>query len=115
MKEVRIKDARPDSKHPLVKVPMREFIDTGLLWFVNRMLHVFGFALSYEEDLDTGEVTDLYICRTIFRGYGYSVEDAGYLKVADYLLEAASGLHEEIQEASSDKNCLECCYRDEKE
>jgi N-dimethylarginine dimethylaminohydrolase len=84
-------------------------VDTGLLWFVNRILHAFGLAICYEVDDTTGEVTgDFYIGRTIFRGFSENIENDGYAKVAAYLRDNSKvlyteGAYEELEPADKPK------------
>lgn len=47
----------------------QEFRATGMLWWVNRALHLFGWAIVVEVD-DAGEVADAYPARVKFRGFG---------------------------------------------
>jgi len=83
----------PTQENPLVRVDARVFINTGLLWFVNRILHTFGYAIAYDEDEATGAVEGFYICRTNFRGYEPEIEDEGYERVARYLRDHATSLY----------------------
>ena len=85
----------PTQDTPLVRVDAKAFINTGLLWFVNRMLHAFGFAIAYDEDEATGAVEGFYVCRTSFRGYEPEIEDEGYERVARYMRDKASELYAE--------------------
>lgn len=46
----------------------KEFRDTGLLWFINSILHLFGWAIVIAINED-GEITDAYPARVKFRGF----------------------------------------------
>ena len=46
----------------------REFIDSGLLWWVNRILHTFGWSIVYLEGFEEGEPV-VYPCRTTCIGF----------------------------------------------
>lgn len=74
----------------------KEFQDTGLLWWINRILHTFGWAIAVEQTED-GVIHDSYPLRTKFRGFDKESEDEGFHKVQDYLVESADVLHAEIQ------------------
>lgn len=67
-----------------------EFRNNGLLWWVNRILHLLGWALVYED----GQV---YPARTKFRGFGPEQETEGYIKVSKYLEENIDVLLEEAE------------------
>jgi hypothetical protein len=83
-----------DKKHPYEREDLRTFIDTGLLWFVNRLLHMFGYALCYDED-EAGNLSELYVSRTIFRGFEPDAENEGYAQVAQFLRDKAAELYEQ--------------------
>ena len=42
-----------------------EFRDSGLLWFINTILHAFGWAIVVE--MDKGEIIRCYPARVKFR------------------------------------------------
>ena len=62
----------------------KEFQDAGLLWWINRILHTFGWAIVIIQNGD-GSVGDSYPARTTFRGFERKDEDEGYQKVSDFL------------------------------
>jgi hypothetical protein len=72
-----------------------EFADAGLLWWVNHILHLFGWALVYECEKDTGVITNVYPARCRFRGFAPADEDAGFKKVSTFLKEHADELVED--------------------
>lgn len=71
----------------------KEFKDTGLLWFINTTLHLFGWTIVY--DAETGVI---YPARCKFRGFEVSNNDKGYQKVSKYLLENIEQLEKESRE-----------------
>jgi hypothetical protein len=52
----------------------KEFLESGLLWFVNRQLHIFGWAIVIDEDEETGEIKSAVPKRTDFRGFSFDIE-----------------------------------------
>lgn len=68
----------------------KEFLDSGLLWFINTILHTFGWAIVFNPD--TGEI---YAARVKFRGFTEKLNTEGYIKVSQYLKENADELLEE--------------------
>ena len=73
-----------------------EFRKTGLLWFVNCTLHLFGWAIVIEAE--NGEIKDVYPARVKYRGFSEKDNSEGYIKVTEYFKENAENLLEEAQE-----------------
>ena len=61
-----------------------EFQRTGLLWWINRILHTFGWAITIIQQED-GTITDAYPARVEFRGFELEDEEKGFKKVSAYL------------------------------
>ena len=72
-----------------------EFKNTGLLWWINMILHTFGWAIVLEIDKDTKELLDVYPARVKFRGFSEQCNTDGYQNVSRYLTENAKELEEE--------------------
>lgn len=70
---------------PLEEQSWEEFREAGLLWWVNRQLHLLGWALVVDVDQDTGAVKRAYPARTRFRGFDPASEDEGFKKVTAHL------------------------------
>lgn len=68
-------------------ISLEDFQDSGMLWYVNSLLHQFGLALVYDT-----EKKNLYpaICR--FRGFSEEANDKGYKKVTEYLRDNVTDL-----------------------
>jgi len=80
-----------------IKVTWDEFKDNGFLWFVNRFLHLFGYAITVEID-DNGKITNAYPSRCKFRGFDVNSETNGFKKVTEYLKSNISELEKDLQE-----------------
>lgn len=83
----------------------KEFRESGLLWFVNTILHTFGWAIVIEEvkypDGNGGqvvEITDVYPARVKFRGFAEEINTDGYKKVSKYLKDNVDELDKEANE-----------------
>jgi hypothetical protein len=74
----------------------KEFKDSGLLWWINMILHTFGWAIVFNMDGD--EVKEVYPARVKFRGFGENNNTEGYQKISTYLEENASELKKEAFE-----------------
>lgn len=74
-----------------------EFRSSGMLWFVNRILHTFGWAivLSVEED---GTVSSAYPARVKFRGFDEKTETDGFTKVTRFMCDEAESLMDDVNE-----------------
>lgn len=75
----------------------KEFRETGLLWFVNSILHLFGWVLVLDIDTDTREVIEAYPARCNFRGFCEKHNTKGYAKVTKYLKENIDQLLEDTE------------------
>ena len=86
------------NNEPMVtKKTWKEFQDSKLLWWINRILHTFGWAivLSVEED---GEISDVYPARVKFRGFDEKSESEGFIGVTQYL----KGIVDELSDEAVD-------------
>ena len=71
-----------------------EFRDSGLLWWINTMLHTFGWAIVFEFD-DNKNITNVYPARVKFRGFGDKQVEEGCQKVSKYMMDNAEELYKE--------------------
>lgn len=71
----------------------KEFQDSGMLWFVNRIIHVFGWSivLVFNEEQFVG----CYPARVSFRGFNADSEEKGYKKVSTFMQSEADTLYAE--------------------
>jgi hypothetical protein len=58
----------------------REFRSTGLLWFINRQLHLFGWVIAVDEAND-----EVYPARAEYEGFTPEAETRGYARVKAYM------------------------------
>lgn len=70
-----------------------EFRETGLLWLVNSILHLFGWAICFDVDGDT--INRVFPARVKFRGFDNDTVSEGYRKVSHYIKDNADVLAEE--------------------
>ena len=70
-----------------------EFRNTGLVLFINQILHVFGWAIVF--DMDGDIVKSVYPARVKFRGFGEESTSKAYQKISKYMEENASELSKE--------------------
>lgn len=74
-----------------------EFRNDGLLWWINMILHTFGWAIVIEREYDE-TVTNVYPARVKYRGFGEKNTTDGYIKVSQYLKENADELLREAMD-----------------
>lgn len=78
----------------VTKKSWEEFRNCGLLWWINMILHTFGWAIIVNVDVK-GEINDVYPARVRFRGFDEKSNTDGYIKVSDYLNANSKELLEE--------------------
>ena len=70
-----------------------DFKKTGLLWFINTILHAFGWAIIVEMENKT--IKDVYPARIKFRGFNEKSNTEGYQKLSKYMRDKGENLYEE--------------------
>lgn len=73
-----------------------EFRSNGLLWFINTILHLFGYAIVLDVDQDT--VKQAYPARVRYRGFDGEINSEGYIKLSKYMKDHIDELVEEANE-----------------
>lgn len=79
------------------KKTWKEVRDSGMLWWINMILHTFGWAIVVEVD-ENNEISDAYPARVKFRGFNEENNTEGYQKVSKYLKENSEQLYKESEE-----------------
>lgn len=80
----------------VVYKPWSEFRESGLLFYINQVLHAFGWAITMEVDeKDHDVVTRAYPARVQYRGFNSESVDKGYKKIGAYLRDHAQELFDE--------------------
>ena len=64
----------------LKEITGKEFRESGALWFVNSILHLFGMAITWNPDTD-----ELKASIVRFRGFTEKINDNGYKNLSNYL------------------------------
>lgn len=92
---MKMKKTMKVDKEMVVKKTWKEFRDTGFLWWINMILHTFGWSICVE--VDGGEIVNAYPARVKYRGFIENNNTAGYIKISKYMKENASDLLEEAE------------------
>lgn len=74
----------------------KEFKNSGLLWFVNSILHVFGWNIVLE--MENGKVLKAYPQRTKYRGFSEKSNTKGYINLSQYIKDHADELLKEAKD-----------------
>lgn len=88
-------------KEMMNKKSWEEFRDTGLLWFINTILHMFGWAIGVE--IDEGKIVDAFPARVVYRGFSEELNDMGYRKVSKFLKDNVGELFNEAFEIEDEE------------
>ena len=73
-----------------------EFRNSGLLWWINQQLHIFGWSIVVVMEED--KILEAYPARVKFRGFDDNNNTQGYIKVSKYMKENADELLKEAEE-----------------
>lgn len=73
-----------------------QFRETGLLWLINSILHLFWWAIVCEVSED--KVISVYPARVTYRGFTEQDNTEGYRKVTKYLSNSINDLEKEIND-----------------
>lgn len=86
-------------QHDMIeKKSWKDFRSTGLLWWINTLLHTFGWAIVVSMDSETKEIIEVYPARVKFRGFSQSSIEEGYRNVSKYMKENSDQLLKEAEE-----------------
>ena len=78
------------------RISWKEFRGSGMVWWLNMILHTFGLAIVF--DMEDGEIKDVYPARVKYRGFGEKNNTEGYIKVSEYINKNAGILLDESKE-----------------
>jgi len=78
------KEHNSQDKEMLDRFSWNEFRAIGLLWWVNRMLHLFGWAIVCKLD-ENDAIVEAYPARCKFRGFDEKSETRGFINLSMYL------------------------------
>lgn len=79
----------------LYKKTWKEFRATGLLWWINRTLHLFGWAICFDFEDDKKTIKEVYPARCKFRGFDDKSESKGFKNLTKYLKNNVEKLEKE--------------------
>lgn len=74
-------------------ITVQELRESGLLWFINTILHAFGIAITV--NTETGELKAAIVK---FRGFNPDTNDLGYLRLTEYMRDNAAELRKDCDD-----------------
>ena len=72
------------------------FREAGMLWMINRTLHIFGWSIVVHTD--ENEVVQVYPKQVKFAGFVRDREELGYIRVRQYMSDNAHELLKRLEE-----------------
>lgn len=76
-----------------------EFRQSGFLWWINMLLHTFGWAIVVDvSDNNPNKIIDVYPARVKYRGFSEEHNTEGYIKVSEYMKQNSDVLSKEAAE-----------------
>ena len=75
-----------------------EFKATGLLWWINMILHTFGWAIVWS--INDKKMVEVFPARVKYRGFPEYITEEGYEKISKYMKENADALYEESKKTN---------------
>ena len=75
----------------------KEFRESKMLWFANRLLHVMGWAIVYDYADDGTTLKNVYPARVKFRGFDDKTETEGFIGISEYMENNAEELLKEAK------------------
>lgn len=85
------KTTLPTEESPVVRKDVKEFQQSGLLAFINHILHAFGWAIVVTSD------GTMYPARVLFRGFSEDSQTQMYQRLSHYMKENADDLIRESE------------------
>lgn len=87
---------------PIREASWDEFRASGLLWWVNRSLHLFGWCLVFE-GLAGESPQRVYPARTSYRGFSAETEERGFERLTAHLAREAPSLLADVTGTSPEQ------------
>jgi hypothetical protein len=86
-----------EPKPPYQEASWDDFCAAQLLWYVNRLIHLFGWAIVTDVDA-AGKVTCVFPARTSFRGFSEEVETKDFIGLTQHLAAESQTLLKDVSD-----------------
>ena len=80
----------------VTKKTWKEFRESGFLWWINMILHTFGWEIVFEISKRV-KIINVYPARVKYRGFDMKSTENGYIKVSKYMDENSKELLDEAR------------------
>lgn len=80
----------------VTKKSWEDFRNSGMLWWINMILHTFGWSIVVE--IDNDKITNVFPARVRFRGFGEKCNSEGYIKVSQFMKDNSKELLVEAED-----------------
>lgn len=80
----------------MIKKTWKELQESKLLWWINRSLHLFGWAIVVVQEED-GTISGAFPARVDYRGFSEATEDEGFTVLTKYLANNAPSLLADVE------------------
>ncbi len=74
-----------------------DFQRAGLLWWVNQLLHTFGWAIVFEVKQEDAEPTHVYPARVKYRGFDVATSNEGITKLTHHMVAERDRLLKDVE------------------
>lgn len=80
-----------------------EFRKSGLLWWVNRTLHLFGWAIIFSyDDNEPTKLLEVYPAKVDFRGFFAQGEEEGFARLTHHIKENVDEWINDVEDPPQD-------------
>lgn len=84
------------NKEIMRKKTWNEFRDSKMLWFINRTIHLFGWAICVE--IIDGDIVEVFPARVKYRGFSEESEAEGFATLTEHIRD---NIYDLVDEAKS--------------
>lgn len=87
----------PRLNEPMIeRKSWEEFRAAGLLWWVNSLLHLFGWSIVVERGDDGQTIRDAYPAHCKFRGFDSKNNDKGFKRLTMHIQESTERMLRDV-------------------
>ena len=95
--EEQVTEDKVTPKELVEEQPWQEFRKSGFLWWINMILHTFGWAIVLEQS-DDNSILKAYPAKVKYRGFSEDSNTRGYQRVSKYMVDNANRLYKESKD-----------------
>ena len=84
------------------KETWESFRESGLFWFINIILQIFGWSIVIEFN-NKGKIKEAYPVRSKFRGFSEKISEQGIYRITKFLHEHIDELMDDVKDLGDQK------------